>query len=117
MHARPAALSFLSHLLSLSPQDRRGEEGLDPGGGDVSHTSSASSLVLPVCFVSTMTSSAFQAIQATIQRHEQTVESFRQLTCSLRDEESTPPHSPVTDAASPRRRPAPLTPAGLSAFN
>uniref|UniRef100_A0A674NNZ1 FYVE, RhoGEF and PH domain containing 1 n=1 Tax=Takifugu rubripes TaxID=31033 RepID=A0A674NNZ1_TAKRU len=35
-----------------------------------------------------------QAIQATIQRHEQTVESFRQLTCSLRDEESTPPHSP-----------------------
>lgn len=36
-----------------------------------------------------------QAIQATIQRHEQTVESFRQLTCSLRDEESTPPHSPV----------------------
>lgn len=37
-----------------------------------------------------------QAIQATIQRHEQTVESFRQLTCSLRDDESTPPHSPVT---------------------
>lgn len=35
-----------------------------------------------------------QAIQATIQRHEQTVESFRQLTCSLRDDESTPPHSP-----------------------
>ncbi|CAF90836.1 unnamed protein product, partial [Tetraodon nigroviridis] len=35
-----------------------------------------------------------EAIQATIQRHEQTVESFRQLTCSLRDEESTPPHSP-----------------------
>lgn len=36
-----------------------------------------------------------QAIQATIQRHEQTVESFRHLTCSLRDDESTPPHSPV----------------------
>ncbi|XP_068588299.1 FYVE, RhoGEF and PH domain-containing protein 1 isoform X1 [Cebidichthys violaceus] len=35
-----------------------------------------------------------QAIQATIQRHEQTMESFRHLTCSLRDEESTPPHSP-----------------------
>ncbi|KAM8862495.1 FYVE, RhoGEF and PH domain-containing protein 1 [Spinachia spinachia] len=35
-----------------------------------------------------------QAIQATIQRHEQTMETFRHLTCSLRDEESTPPHSP-----------------------
>ncbi|XP_043989844.1 FYVE, RhoGEF and PH domain-containing protein 1 isoform X1 [Gambusia affinis] len=35
-----------------------------------------------------------QAIQATIQRHEQTMESFRHLTCSLRDDESTPPHSP-----------------------
>ncbi|XP_038154360.1 FYVE, RhoGEF and PH domain-containing protein 1 isoform X2 [Cyprinodon tularosa] len=35
-----------------------------------------------------------QAIQATIQRHEQTMESFRYLTCSLRDDESTPPHSP-----------------------
>ncbi|XP_075932490.1 FYVE, RhoGEF and PH domain-containing protein 1 isoform X2 [Anarhichas minor] len=35
-----------------------------------------------------------QAIQATIQRHEQTMDSFRHLTCSLRDEESTPPHSP-----------------------
>ncbi|XP_071314775.1 FYVE, RhoGEF and PH domain-containing protein 1 [Trachinotus anak] len=35
-----------------------------------------------------------QAIQATIQRHEQTVESFRHLNCSLRDDESTPPHSP-----------------------
>lgn len=34
-----------------------------------------------------------QAIQATIQRHEQTVESFR-LNCPLRDDESTPPHSP-----------------------
>ncbi|XP_029912653.1 FYVE, RhoGEF and PH domain-containing protein 1 [Myripristis murdjan] len=37
-----------------------------------------------------------QAIQATIQRHEQTVESFRHLNCSARDDESTPPHSPVT---------------------
>uniref|UniRef100_A0A665U181 FYVE, RhoGEF and PH domain containing 1 n=1 Tax=Echeneis naucrates TaxID=173247 RepID=A0A665U181_ECHNA len=36
-----------------------------------------------------------QAIQATIQRHEQTMESFRHLNCSLRDDESTPPHSPV----------------------
>ncbi|CAN9515229.1 unnamed protein product [Ophioblennius macclurei] len=35
-----------------------------------------------------------QAIQATIQRHEQTVESFRHLTCSLREDDSTPPHSP-----------------------
>ncbi|XP_014872854.1 FYVE, RhoGEF and PH domain-containing protein 1 isoform X1 [Poecilia latipinna] len=35
-----------------------------------------------------------QAIQATIQRHEQTMESFRHLTCTLRDDESTPPHSP-----------------------
>uniref|UniRef100_A0A8C5N7V5 FYVE, RhoGEF and PH domain-containing protein 1-like n=1 Tax=Gouania willdenowi TaxID=441366 RepID=A0A8C5N7V5_GOUWI len=42
----------------------------------------------------------FQAIQATIQRHEQTVESFRHLTCSLRDDESTPPHSPVRHAPS-----------------
>uniref|UniRef100_A0A7N9AVI2 FYVE, RhoGEF and PH domain containing 1 n=1 Tax=Mastacembelus armatus TaxID=205130 RepID=A0A7N9AVI2_9TELE len=35
-----------------------------------------------------------QAIQATIQRHEQTLESFRHLNCSLRDDDSTPPHSP-----------------------
>ncbi|XP_019110207.1 FYVE, RhoGEF and PH domain-containing protein 1 isoform X3 [Larimichthys crocea] len=35
-----------------------------------------------------------QAIQATIQKHEQTVETFRHLNCSLRDDESTPPHSP-----------------------
>uniref|UniRef100_A0A1A8E3W9 FYVE, RhoGEF and PH domain containing 1 n=1 Tax=Nothobranchius kadleci TaxID=1051664 RepID=A0A1A8E3W9_NOTKA len=35
-----------------------------------------------------------QAIQATIQRHEQAMESFRQLTCSLRDDQSSPPHSP-----------------------
>lgn len=34
-----------------------------------------------------------QAIQATIQRHEQTMENYR-LTCPLRDEDSTPPHSP-----------------------
>ncbi|XP_070696170.1 FYVE, RhoGEF and PH domain-containing protein 1 [Pempheris klunzingeri] len=35
-----------------------------------------------------------QAIQVTIQRHEQTAESFRHLSCSLRDDEPTPPHSP-----------------------
>uniref|UniRef100_A0A3B4ZDN6 FYVE, RhoGEF and PH domain-containing protein 1-like n=1 Tax=Stegastes partitus TaxID=144197 RepID=A0A3B4ZDN6_9TELE len=35
-----------------------------------------------------------QAIQTTIQRHEQTMESFRHLNCSLRDDDSTPPHSP-----------------------
>uniref|UniRef100_A0A1A7WGW6 FYVE, RhoGEF and PH domain containing 1 n=2 Tax=Iconisemion striatum TaxID=60296 RepID=A0A1A7WGW6_9TELE len=35
-----------------------------------------------------------QAIQATIQRHEQAMESFRQLNCSLRDDQSSPPHSP-----------------------
>ncbi|XP_069033807.1 FYVE, RhoGEF and PH domain-containing protein 1 isoform X1 [Embiotoca jacksoni] len=35
-----------------------------------------------------------QAIQATIQRHENAMESFRHLNCSLRDDESTPPHSP-----------------------
>ncbi|KAK7884589.1 hypothetical protein WMY93_027712 [Mugilogobius chulae] len=34
-----------------------------------------------------------QAIQATIQRYEQTMENYR-LTCPLRDEDSTPPHSP-----------------------
>lgn len=41
-----------------------------------------------------------QAIQATIQRHEQTMESFRHLNCSLRDDDSTPPHSPVTQTLS-----------------
>ncbi|XP_029113291.1 FYVE, RhoGEF and PH domain-containing protein 1 isoform X2 [Scleropages formosus] len=35
-----------------------------------------------------------QAIQATIQRHEQTLETFRLLNCSSRDEEYTPPNSP-----------------------
>uniref|UniRef100_A0A3Q2PSV5 FYVE, RhoGEF and PH domain containing 1 n=1 Tax=Fundulus heteroclitus TaxID=8078 RepID=A0A3Q2PSV5_FUNHE len=35
-----------------------------------------------------------QAIQATIQRHEQTMESCRHLSCWLREDESTPPHSP-----------------------
>uniref|UniRef100_A0A3Q0R6E4 FYVE, RhoGEF and PH domain containing 1 n=1 Tax=Amphilophus citrinellus TaxID=61819 RepID=A0A3Q0R6E4_AMPCI len=44
-----------------------------------------------------------QAIQATIQRHEQTVESFRHLNCSLRDDESTPPHSPLG-----KRAPTPI---------
>ncbi|XP_012681646.2 FYVE, RhoGEF and PH domain-containing protein 1 [Clupea harengus] len=35
-----------------------------------------------------------QAIQATIQRHEQTLETFRMLNCSLREEDYTPPNSP-----------------------
>ncbi|XP_037540534.1 FYVE, RhoGEF and PH domain-containing protein 1 [Nematolebias whitei] len=35
-----------------------------------------------------------QAIRATVQRYEDTAESFRQLNYPLRDEESTPPHSP-----------------------
>ncbi|XP_062315802.1 FYVE, RhoGEF and PH domain-containing protein 1 isoform X1 [Osmerus eperlanus] len=35
-----------------------------------------------------------QAIQTTIQRHEQTLETFRHLNCSLRDEDCTPPNSP-----------------------
>eukprot|EP00063_Salmo_salar_P066765 XP_014041600.1 PREDICTED: FYVE, RhoGEF and PH domain-containing protein 1-like [Salmo salar] len=36
-----------------------------------------------------------QAIQATIQRHEQTLATFHHLNCSLRDEDYTPPNSPV----------------------
>uniref|UniRef100_A0A3P8WR78 FYVE, RhoGEF and PH domain containing 1 n=1 Tax=Cynoglossus semilaevis TaxID=244447 RepID=A0A3P8WR78_CYNSE len=43
------------------------------------------------------------AIQTTIQRHEQTMESFRYLNCSVRDEESTPPHSPLG-----KRAPTPI---------
>ncbi|XP_042617636.1 FYVE, RhoGEF and PH domain-containing protein 1-like isoform X6 [Cyprinus carpio] len=35
-----------------------------------------------------------QAIQATIQRHEQTLETFRMLNCSFREEDFTPPNSP-----------------------
>ncbi|KAG5282087.1 hypothetical protein AALO_G00052070 [Alosa alosa] len=35
-----------------------------------------------------------QAIQATIQRHEQTMETFRMLNCSFREEDYTPPNSP-----------------------
>ncbi|XP_062855528.1 FYVE, RhoGEF and PH domain-containing protein 1 isoform X2 [Trichomycterus rosablanca] len=35
-----------------------------------------------------------QAIQATIQRHEQSLETFRMLNCSLREEDCTPPNSP-----------------------
>lgn len=35
-----------------------------------------------------------QAIQATIQRHEQTLETFRMLNCSIREEDQTPPNSP-----------------------
>ncbi|KAM6978099.1 FYVE, RhoGEF and PH domain-containing protein 1 [Aplochiton taeniatus] len=34
------------------------------------------------------------AIQATIQRHELTLETFRHLNCSLRDDDCSPPHSP-----------------------
>uniref|UniRef100_W5NBT5 FYVE, RhoGEF and PH domain containing 1 n=1 Tax=Lepisosteus oculatus TaxID=7918 RepID=W5NBT5_LEPOC len=37
-----------------------------------------------------------QAIQATIQRHEQTLETFKLLNCSSRDEDYTPPNSPVS---------------------
>ncbi|KAI5610494.1 FYVE, RhoGEF and PH domain-containing protein 1 isoform X1, partial [Silurus asotus] len=36
-----------------------------------------------------------QAIQTTIQRHEQSVETFRMLNCSVREDECTPPNSPV----------------------
>ncbi|XP_048066302.1 FYVE, RhoGEF and PH domain-containing protein 1 isoform X3 [Megalobrama amblycephala] len=36
-----------------------------------------------------------QAIQATIQRHEQTLETFRMLNCSFREEDFTPPNSPI----------------------
>ncbi|XP_051951020.1 FYVE, RhoGEF and PH domain-containing protein 1 [Xyrauchen texanus] len=35
-----------------------------------------------------------QAIQATIQRHEQTLETFRMINCSFREEDFTPPNSP-----------------------
>ncbi|XP_059360155.1 FYVE, RhoGEF and PH domain-containing protein 1-like isoform X2 [Carassius carassius] len=35
-----------------------------------------------------------QAIQATIQRHEQTLETFRMHNCSFREEDFTPPNSP-----------------------
>ncbi|KAJ8393485.1 hypothetical protein AAFF_G00059580 [Aldrovandia affinis] len=35
-----------------------------------------------------------QAIQTTIQRHEQSLETFRLLNCSFRDEDYTPPNSP-----------------------
>ncbi|XP_057685704.1 FYVE, RhoGEF and PH domain-containing protein 1 isoform X2 [Corythoichthys intestinalis] len=48
-----------------------------------------------------------QAIQATIQRHEHTMETFRHLTCSLRDDESTPPHSPSC-AELGKRAPTPI---------
>ncbi|KAM3872291.1 FYVE, RhoGEF and PH domain-containing protein 1 [Diretmus argenteus] len=48
-----------------------------------------------------------QAIQATIQRHEQTMESFRYLNCSIRDDESTPPHSPSC-AELGKRAPTPI---------
>ncbi|XP_061621670.1 FYVE, RhoGEF and PH domain-containing protein 1 isoform X2 [Phyllopteryx taeniolatus] len=48
-----------------------------------------------------------QAIQATIQRHEHSMETFRHLTCSLRDDESTPPHSPSC-AELGKRAPTPI---------
>ncbi|KAM9475845.1 FYVE, RhoGEF and PH domain-containing protein 1 isoform 1-T1 [Clarias gariepinus] len=35
-----------------------------------------------------------QAIQATIQKHEQSVETFRMLNCSVREDDCTPPNSP-----------------------
>ncbi|TTB56414.1 FYVE, RhoGEF and PH domain-containing protein 1 [Bagarius yarrelli] len=35
-----------------------------------------------------------QAIQATIHRHEQSVETFRMLNCSVREDDCTPPNSP-----------------------
>ncbi|XP_069039876.1 FYVE, RhoGEF and PH domain-containing protein 1 isoform X2 [Lepisosteus oculatus] len=47
-----------------------------------------------------------QAIQATIQRHEQTLETFKLLNCSSRDEDYTPPNSPNTDLG--KRAPTPI---------
>ncbi|XP_066566210.1 FYVE, RhoGEF and PH domain-containing protein 1 [Amia ocellicauda] len=47
-----------------------------------------------------------QAIQATIQKHEQTLETFKLLNCSFRDEDYTPPNSPNTDLG--RRAPTPI---------
>ncbi|XP_061745207.1 FYVE, RhoGEF and PH domain-containing protein 1 isoform X2 [Nerophis ophidion] len=47
------------------------------------------------------------AIQATIHRHEHTMDTFRQLTSSLRDDEATPPHSPSC-AELGKRAPTPI---------
>ncbi|XP_058873118.1 FYVE, RhoGEF and PH domain-containing protein 1 isoform X2 [Acipenser ruthenus] len=47
-----------------------------------------------------------EAIQATIQKHEQTLETFKLLNTSLREEDYTPPNSPNTDLG--RRAPTPI---------
>uniref|UniRef100_A0A4W5P5H7 FYVE, RhoGEF and PH domain containing 1 n=1 Tax=Hucho hucho TaxID=62062 RepID=A0A4W5P5H7_9TELE len=51
-----------------------------------------------------------QAIQATIQRHEQTLATFHHLNCSLRDEDYTPPNSPNSSPLPPAREHLPSTP-------
>ncbi|XP_023691644.1 FYVE, RhoGEF and PH domain-containing protein 1 isoform X1 [Paramormyrops kingsleyae] len=48
-----------------------------------------------------------QAIQAIIQRHEQTLETFRVLNCSFRDEDYTPPNSPNSTELG-KRAPTPI---------
>ncbi|XP_045062730.1 FYVE, RhoGEF and PH domain-containing protein 1 [Coregonus clupeaformis] len=48
-----------------------------------------------------------QAIQATIQRHEQTLATFHHLNCSLRDEDYTPPNSPNCSELG-KRAPTPI---------
>ncbi|TRY93490.1 hypothetical protein DNTS_011703 [Danionella cerebrum] len=48
-----------------------------------------------------------QAIQATIQRHEQTLETFRMLNCSFREEDFTPPNSPNCSELG-KRAPTPI---------
>ncbi|XP_064778087.1 FYVE, RhoGEF and PH domain-containing protein 1-like [Oncorhynchus masou masou] len=48
-----------------------------------------------------------QAIQATIQRHEQTLATFHHLNCSLRDEDYTPPNSPNCNELG-KRAPTPI---------
>lgn len=84
-------------------QDGRREERLDSGNRFSSCTSHRR-----FSHLSTITSPAYvflifsfsltfsQAIQATIQRHEQTLETFRMLNCSFREEDFTPPNSPVS---------------------
>ncbi|XP_058873337.1 FYVE, RhoGEF and PH domain-containing protein 1-like [Acipenser ruthenus] len=47
-----------------------------------------------------------QAIQTTIQKHEQTRETFKLLNMSFREEDYTPPNSPNTDLG--RRAPTPI---------
>ncbi|XP_046727145.1 FYVE, RhoGEF and PH domain-containing protein 1 isoform X1 [Silurus meridionalis] len=48
-----------------------------------------------------------QAIQTTIQRHEQSVETFRMLNCSVREDECTPPNSPNSTELG-KRAPTPI---------